>query len=81
MNQAPAKVKPKFPHHMIREIYEQPDAVRRVLKDHIDDRGTIRLPQLPFTSDQIRSFSKITIAASGDMIKKLMGAHVLKRPK
>lgn len=50
---------------MIREIYEQPDAVRRVLKDHVNDEGTIRLPQLPFTSDQIRSFSKITIAASG----------------
>jgi glutamine---fructose-6-phosphate transaminase (isomerizing) len=65
VNQAPAKTKPKFPHHMIREIYEQPDAVRRVLNDHIDDYGTIRLPELPFTSDQIRSFSKITIAASG----------------
>jgi glucosamine--fructose-6-phosphate aminotransferase (isomerizing) len=60
-----AKARTDFPHHMIREIYEQPDAVRRVLKDHIDNRGRIRLPQLPFTSDQIRSFSKITIAASG----------------
>ena len=65
MNQAPVTPKPRFPHHMIREIYEQPDAVRRVLKDHVNDEGTIRLPQLPFTSDQIRSFSKITIAASG----------------
>ncbi len=65
MNQAPVIPKPRFPHHMIREIYEQPDAVRRVLKDHVNDEGTIRLPQLPFTSDQIRSFSKITIAASG----------------
>src|SRR5438309_9968515 len=50
---------------MIREIYEQPDAVRRVLKEHINDHGTIHLPELPFTSAQIRSFSKITIAASG----------------
>ena len=58
VNQAPAKVKPKFPHHMIREIYEQPDAVRRVFTDHIDGDGKIRLPQLPFTSDQIRSFSE-----------------------
>ena len=31
VNQAPAKANRKFPHHMIREIYEQPDAVRRVL--------------------------------------------------
>ena len=50
---------------MIREIYEQPDVIRRVLKDYLDSRGTVRLPQLPFTIDQIRSFSKITIAASG----------------
>jgi len=50
---------------MIREIYEQPDAVRRVLKDHVDPNGTVHLPWLPFTADQIRSFSKITIAASG----------------
>lgn len=54
-----------FPHHMIREIYEQPDAIRRVLDDHLDSSGRVRLPQLPFTADQIRSFSKITIAASG----------------
>jgi len=65
VNQAPAKANARFPHYMIREIYEQPEAVRRVLRDHIDSDGTIRLPELPFTSDQIRSFSKITIAASG----------------
>ena len=65
VNQSPAKANARFPHYMIREIYEQPDAVRRVLREHIDSDGTIRLPELPFTSDQIRSFSKITIAASG----------------
>jgi glucosamine--fructose-6-phosphate aminotransferase (isomerizing) len=61
----PSKATAHFPHFMLKEIYEQPDAVRRVLKDHVDSNGTIRLPQLPFTVDQIRSFSKITIAASG----------------
>jgi len=61
----PAKARTGFPHHMIREIYEQPDAVRRVLRDHVDSAGTVRLPELPFTLDQIRSISKITIAASG----------------
>lgn len=49
---------------MIREIYEQPDAIRRVLEDHLDSSGKVRL-QLPFTAAQIRSFSKITIVASG----------------
>lgn len=49
---------------MIREIYEQPDAIRRVLEDHLDSSRKVRL-QLPFTAVQIRSFSKITIVASG----------------
>ena len=49
---------------MIREIYEQPDAIRRVLEDHLDSSGKVWL-QLPFTAAQIRSFSKITIVASG----------------
>ena len=60
-----SKARGHFPHFMLKEIYEQPDAVRRVLQDHLDSDGNVRLPQLPFTSDQIRSFSKITIAASG----------------
>jgi glutamine---fructose-6-phosphate transaminase (isomerizing) len=59
-----ATARRSFPHHMIREIYEQPDAIRRVLEDHLDSRGKVRL-QLPFTAAQIRSFSKITIVASG----------------
>jgi glucosamine--fructose-6-phosphate aminotransferase (isomerizing) len=60
-----SKARGPFPHFMLKEIYEQPDAVRRVLKDHTNDHGTIHLAELPFTRDQIRSFSKITIAASG----------------
>jgi glutamine---fructose-6-phosphate transaminase (isomerizing) len=59
-----ATARRSFPHHMIREIYEQPEAIRRVLEDHLDSSGKVRL-QLPFTAAQIRSFSKITIVASG----------------
>jgi glutamine---fructose-6-phosphate transaminase (isomerizing) len=60
-----SKATASFPHFMLKEIHEQPDAVRRVLQDHLDGAGNVRLPELPFTSAQIRSFSKITIAASG----------------
>jgi glutamine---fructose-6-phosphate transaminase (isomerizing) len=82
----PAQGRKRFPHHMIREIYEQPDAIRRVLRDNIDSAGRVRLPQLPFTPEQIRSFSKITIAASGSsrhaglvgefMLERMAGLHV-----
>ena len=82
----PARARRRFPHHMIREIYEQPDAIRRVLRDNIEEDGRVRLPQLPFTPEQIRSFSKITIAASGSsrhagligefMLERMAGLHV-----
>ena len=55
----------RFQHFMLKEIYEQPDAVQRVLKDHLDGSGQVRMPELGFSAEQIRSFSKITIAASG----------------
>jgi len=55
----------RFQHFMLKEIYEQPDAVRRVLQNHLDNSGQVRIAELNFSADQIRSFSKITIAASG----------------
>ena len=80
----PAQARERFPHHMIREIYEQPDAIRRVLHDNIDPSGKVRL-SLPFTPEQVRSFSKITIAASGSsrhaglvgefMLERMTGLH------
>src|SRR5215472_6559215 len=60
-----SKTDGRFAHFMLNEIYEQPGAVRRVLKDRLDSSGQGRMPELDFTADQIRSFSKITIAASG----------------
>jgi len=50
---------------MIREIYEQPESVRRVLESRMDSEGRIRLPDLKFSDDEIRAFSRITIVASG----------------
>jgi len=63
MSQKPSKN--GFPHFMLKEICEQPDAVRRVLRDWKDSAGHIRLPGTPFSAEEVRSFSKITIAASG----------------
>jgi glucosamine--fructose-6-phosphate aminotransferase (isomerizing) len=80
MSKSQSKSMNGFPHFMLKEIYEQPDAVRRVLKDHLDDAGHVRLPQLPFTPEQIRSFSKITITASGSSRHAgLVGEFMLER--
>lgn len=50
---------------MLKEIYEQPDAVRRVIAGRIDAQSRIVLPGLGFSQEEIRDISKITVAASG----------------
>jgi glucosamine--fructose-6-phosphate aminotransferase (isomerizing) len=50
---------------MLKEIYEQPEAVRRVIEGRVDRNGSVSLPKLKLSPEEIREFSKITIAASG----------------
>jgi glutamine---fructose-6-phosphate transaminase (isomerizing) len=65
MSQSQSKSKNGFPHFMLKEIYEQPDAVRRVIEGWIDSSNTITVPGVTFRKDEIRTLSRITIAASG----------------
>jgi glucosamine--fructose-6-phosphate aminotransferase (isomerizing) len=60
-----AEEKNGFPHFMLKEIHEQPQALARVIGDHMDAAGRIHLPGLAFSNEEIRGFSKITVAASG----------------
>jgi glutamine---fructose-6-phosphate transaminase (isomerizing) len=50
---------------MLKEIYEQPEVVRSMIEGCIDEHGNVVLPNFSLTPDEIRRFSKITIAASG----------------
>jgi glucosamine--fructose-6-phosphate aminotransferase (isomerizing) len=54
-----------YPHFMLKEIHEQPDAVRNALRDRIDDSGLVRLPGLDITPLQLAEFDAITIVACG----------------
>ena len=67
MSASPKESKDKdgFPHFMLKEIYEQPAVLRRLIADCTGDSGTVRLPGVDFSEAEIRSISKITIAASG----------------
>src|SRR6185369_16573619 len=65
MNQSQSKTKNGFPHFMLKEIFEQPQAVRRVIEGWMDPSGRITVPGLSFPEEEIRAFSKVTIAASG----------------
>ena len=75
-----------FAHYMIKEIYDQPEAVRTVIEDNLGGDGNISLPQLGFSSELLRNISKITIAASGSsrhagivgefMLERMVGLDV-----
>src|SRR5262249_30671828 len=60
-----SKGKNGFPHFMLKEIHEQPEVLRRLTRDYVNVSGRVHFPGFGFSDQQIRSFSRITIAASG----------------
>ena len=54
-----------FPHFMLKEIYEQPEAVRKTIGACLDRSGKIVLPAPAISSSEICALRKISIAASG----------------
>jgi glucosamine--fructose-6-phosphate aminotransferase (isomerizing) len=77
----------KFPFLMLKEIYEQPAAIRNTIEQHFDPvTGSVRLDKFPFPLDEVRTLRNVTIAASGSsrhaglcgkiMIEELAGIPV-----
>jgi glucosamine--fructose-6-phosphate aminotransferase (isomerizing) len=54
-----------YPHFMLKEIYEQPQAVRRVIEESTDASRNVVFKDVPFSPEEIRQLDKITLAASG----------------
>lgn len=76
-----------FPFLMLKEIYEQPEAIRKTIEQHFDPAtGSVRLDKFPFALDEVQMLRKVTIAASGSsrhaglcgkiMIEELAGIPV-----
>jgi glucosamine--fructose-6-phosphate aminotransferase (isomerizing) len=86
VNGTKSKSKSGFAHYMIKEIYDQPQAVATVIDDSLDSDGRINMAHLGLSTDLIRSFNKITIAASGSsrhagmvgefMLERMVGLDV-----
>ncbi len=65
---------------MLKEIYEQPDTVRRMLKHWVDGSGRFIVPQGFPAPQELLRLSKITIAASGSSRHAgLVGKFMLER--
>ena len=73
-----------YPHFMLKEIYEQPDAVRRAITGRIRD-GRVLLSDLTMTDEDIRRLGRILIIACGSsyhvgMVGKYTLERLLRRP-
>jgi glucosamine--fructose-6-phosphate aminotransferase (isomerizing) len=58
--------KREFPHHMIREIFEQPRGLHDTIAPRISlPEGIVQLNEVPISHDDLRGLSRINIVASG----------------
>jgi glutamine---fructose-6-phosphate transaminase (isomerizing) len=74
------KDKNGFPHFMLKEIYDQPSVLARVIADCLDADSRVRFPDFVFSPQEISAFSRITIAASGSSRHAgLVGEFMLER--
>jgi glucosamine--fructose-6-phosphate aminotransferase (isomerizing) len=75
-----AKDKNGFPHFMLKEIYEQPSVLARMIVDCLDADSRVNFPNFVFSPQEIGAFSRITIAASGSSRHAgLVGEFMLER--
>lgn len=58
--------KREFPHHMIKEIFEQPQALRDTIEPRILlEESTVRLSDVPISVEELRALRRINVVASG----------------
>jgi glucosamine--fructose-6-phosphate aminotransferase (isomerizing) len=55
-----------YPHFMLKEIYEQPEAVGATLRDRINPRtGRVHLEEVALSADELRRLRRIVLVACG----------------
>ena len=73
-----------YDHFMLKEIFEQPEAIRKTVSPRIRD-GRMVLDDLHLTADYVRSISRIFVVACGSsyhvgMVSKYNWERLLRRP-
>jgi glucosamine--fructose-6-phosphate aminotransferase (isomerizing) len=54
-----------FSHYMLKEICEQPEVVRRILREYTDGKGTVCLGDVGLSASELARVSRIVIQACG----------------
>ena len=69
-----------YDHFMIKEIYEQPEAISNTLMRRLDENGEIKLDDIDITKEQLDKINKIYIVACGTAYNAgLIGKHAVER--
>ena len=75
-----AASKAGYDHFMIKEIYEQPEAISNTLMRRLDENGEIKLDDIDITKEQLDKINKIYIVACGTAYNAgLIGKHAVER--
>ena len=68
-----------FEHFMLKEIHEQPEAIRRFLAGRLNDES-VHLEELNLTAEEVKGYSKIFIVACGTAFHSgLVGKYVIEK--
>jgi glucosamine--fructose-6-phosphate aminotransferase (isomerizing) len=69
-----------FPHFMIKEIHEQPQALQDTMMGRLDAEGKVELDGVAYTTEQIRRLQKVWITACGTAYHSgLVGRWLIER--
>ena len=63
-----------FEDFMLKEIYEQPEAVRNTMRGRIDGSGRVTLDEVSWTAGEIKAIDKIVVVACGTSFHAGMAA-------
>ncbi|NQW17988.1 MAG: glutamine--fructose-6-phosphate transaminase (isomerizing) [Chloroflexi bacterium] len=68
-----------FPHFMLKEIHEQAERVASAMRGRVDfETGSLNLPEIPFTDEQIRNFDQVVLVGMGTSLHSaMMGATLI----
>ena len=74
-----------YPHFMIKEIYDQPQAIRDTLRGRITETHGVAFPELTLPTGKLLDFNRIVIVACGTaynagLVGKNFYEHLLRRP-
>lgn len=76
---AVAAEKEGYDHFMLKEIHEQPKAIRETLRSRLNN-GQVSLAELSITSEQAKGFRKVVIIACGTALHAgLVGKYVFEK--